>query len=397
MILLVTCLLAQAAPAAGPYDSDPEHLWNRLHRAIHGWEVRHLDPEPASDSLHWPADPSDIAGLAQMSLSKLLEEFLTRNGQDRVKDPIKRAVLQRDLWMVFDWSLSTEQGGTFWDLHAGKEATVDRGNHRDLRKKIAAALRRVALSADEIAALPDTYAAAAQAYAGKAGPKPGNPFLPADLLDPKGPWVVLGNDAGGPLALSHEEFFRGRASFLVLLNLSGDRRETEAYVRKISGWPRERSGDLPECPNGTEVALVRQSMLIDDHGSVLRSPLTESVQLRILRKGVPEPDQSESIKFLLHRANLFGGKAGGLVPDDRDFSYTLFLGNQKDNHRIFVIDSCRECHKGSSIASLETVLSVRRKFRAILVPTTWESEIERNLEWTRDRFSFGQLKALWPD
>jgi hypothetical protein len=92
---------------------------------------------------------------------------------------------------------------------------------------------------------------------------------------------------------------------------------------------------MPQWPKGTEVALVRRAMLIDSSRKVAVSPLTESVQLRAMSTDAPALT-AETIdkiaarkgtggqafaEFRLSRAELFGGKAGGLrdVSEERDF------------------------------------------------------------------------------
>ncbi len=355
---------------AGPYDPDPSHLWNRIHVAIHGWHVRHLGPEKDLDSIHWPATPGDISGESQMRLLPLLEEFLSKRGDDLVRESLRRAVLQRDLWMVFAWSVATEA-----DVEE-----ADRPGHRELRKRLAAAMRRIAPTFEQVRALPDAYAAAAAKH----------PALPADLLDPKGPWVVLGDASGDPLARAHLEFFRGRADFTIHFALPAGRKATEDYVRRLG------AREVPECPDGTRVALVRRAQLVTDRGFAVSSPIVESVQLRILRAG----REAESVKFQLRREKLFAGEAGGLRPvgpDDRDSLFVLSLGHNKDDGRARVLANCVQCHAGSSITSLEIVSPVRRKGRPSLVPTSLEDETFATGRWTADRFSFGLLKALWPD
>jgi hypothetical protein len=34
----------------------------------------------------------------------LLDELLHTDAENLIRDPVKRALLQRDLWAVFDWS-----------------------------------------------------------------------------------------------------------------------------------------------------------------------------------------------------------------------------------------------------------------------------------------------------
>jgi hypothetical protein len=95
---------ATAAPVSAPahvtiYDPDPRHLWNRLHRALwvrtgpDGKEYGHdrLDPLLRKETKHLLEGESHAQAIA------VLDEFLAARGEKLVNDPLKRAVLQRDL------------------------------------------------------------------------------------------------------------------------------------------------------------------------------------------------------------------------------------------------------------------------------------------------------------
>lgn len=396
-LALVAILLWTPPAAPGLYDPEPGHLWNRIHDAIHGWQFLHHDRATDQDSLHWPAHIRDLSGEAQLSLIPLLEEFLAKKGEALVSNPLKRAILQRDLWMIFEWSVQTEHADEVWDIAKNMPVPVDREKHRALRKKIAAVMRKLAMTSEEIQALPDTLAAAAKAYPGKANPSPGDVQVPADLLDPKGPWVVMGNHAGGPLALAHHEFFEGRAAFTILLKLPDGRKATEEYIKKIGEWPFEKAGSTPECPPGTQVVLLRQSLLVSDKGYPVLSPITESFQLRYLGHARHEWKETDSLKLQLQRRKLFASEAGGLAAPQADASFVLLLGHNKEDEYSGTTKSCRECHVGPSITSLEVVIPIRRGHRALLSPATLEAETWRSTDWTFNRRSFGLLQANWPD
>src|SRR5271169_6698298 len=99
---------AEAAPAI--YDPNPNHLWNRLHGAIF---VRADIPSTARvpDALDPPLWLSSRHLLAQPSHERILntlDEFLSSHGERLIQDPVKRAILERDLWWVFDWSVERE-------------------------------------------------------------------------------------------------------------------------------------------------------------------------------------------------------------------------------------------------------------------------------------------------
>ena len=100
--------------------------------------------------------------------------------------------------------------------------------------------------------------------------------------------------------------------------------------------------DAPQLPVGSQLALVRRMMLIDNRRQIVASPLTESVQIReITVQAKPDSVTEEDLKlatkrradfkFELSRAALFRQEAGGLrdVSDKRDLK-TGFLGGETD-------------------------------------------------------------------
>jgi hypothetical protein len=143
---------AQAAPAI--YDPDPSHLWNRLHAAIF---VRADIPSTARvpDALDPPLWYHTSYLLAQPSherFVKLLDEFLSTHGEHLIQDPIKRAILERDLWWVFDWSVEREPDR--------QNEPGDEKEKQELQSRLAEVMRRLALTPEEIRALPSNYALA---------------------------------------------------------------------------------------------------------------------------------------------------------------------------------------------------------------------------------------------
>ena len=119
---------SEASSKVTLYDPDPNHLWNRLHQALH---VRLTDlgnPEkeqpllPGDQSYHaleldaflWPDRSTYLRfGEPHKTALAVLDEFLAKDGEKLIQEPVKRAFLQRDLWAVFDWTRSwhTEAAG----------------------------------------------------------------------------------------------------------------------------------------------------------------------------------------------------------------------------------------------------------------------------------------------
>ena len=125
--------------------------------------------------------PFLIEGRSHRQAIKSLDRFLD-SGQDFVKEPLKRAILQRDLWAIF---VSTADPNL--------PHQVER---RELQKRLAQVIRQIALSSDEIRQLPDNLQ---QAVRSRSFPteyqadQSDRPFLPDDLMKANGTWVLLGN------------------------------------------------------------------------------------------------------------------------------------------------------------------------------------------------------------
>lgn len=402
-LLAGACLLGAPVPGpAGPegketaaeavYHADRGHLWNRVHTALFvrtGPDGRRygqdrLEPLLWAGSEHLSAGPSADRAVA------VLDEFLRDNGEELVADPVKRAVLQRDLWLVAD-------------LLAGRP-----GDDRPrVEVPLAKVIRRLALTPDQVAGLPDNYAAAvtSKQFADTFDPaRPDRAYLPPDLFKPDGPWVCVGRADGrtAPFHLAEGIQFTNSA-FLVFLKLPGGRAVTLDFLKRLAAfdqplllpnadaktnrhYPALPNPALPQWPKGTEVALVRRAMLIDSTRRVVAAPLTESVQLRVTRTNAPaltpetlgkassrrEMSWQAFAEFQLRRMPLFAGAAGGLrdVSAEADFS-TGFNARAFDvfeepvradrpfprSHRPFETNraSCAACHNFPGVYSFNSV------------------------------------------
>jgi hypothetical protein len=160
------------------YDPNPAHLWNRLYAAVLIREDRHgtqlgvdsLDPLRWTETEHLLAEPSHERAL------RVLDEFLQTHAENLIHDPIKRAMLQRDLWAVFDWSVQR------FPARSRPPYTKEK---QELQARLAEVLRRLALTPEELKSLPDNYS---QATASGAFAKEYDlanrqrPFLPPRLV-----------------------------------------------------------------------------------------------------------------------------------------------------------------------------------------------------------------------
>jgi hypothetical protein len=370
---------AQEPKSIGPsggsllYDPDPGHLWNRLHHALHFREtVSNNENEIASDA-SISFDPNDVepfswdldyrrvhyllAGPAHQEAVALLDQFIAQRDDQLFDDPVRRALLQRDLWTFFDWTANP-----YWTQLDEDERMVEA--RRAFQTRLVQILPRLALSSSQVEALPATYAAtvASHVYPTRMDAADNSkPFLPADLCEPDGPWVLLGDSEGLPLAEKHLHFFNGRSAFLIFLRLPDGRTQTLNYLEQLKkSKSTHPSHGFPEFPPGTQTALVRRMLLIDQHGQIRPTPLTEQVQLRVIQEPAdPENGKLGSQSFLefrLQRSQLLDGNDGSLalVPSDQgEWDHLTFLGSGFGMVQP-IMASCRHCHSPPGLLSMNS-------------------------------------------
>jgi hypothetical protein len=357
MLALVPALGVAAAPAI--FNANPADIWNRTWCAL---LLRQDDQgrEYGADSLDpllWQETHHLLTGASHRRTLAALDEFLRTHAEREVRDPLERAIFQQDLWAVFDWAASGDD--------------YPRERH-ELEARLAQVIRRVALTAEQIRSLPDTYSEALAAdLAG----------LPPDLFTAGGPWVCLSAWSDQPTAAVH---FTGRSRFLVFMRLPGGREATLAYIRTLrtAHEPPLTGPDgrllnlkLAQFPAGTEVALVRQAILIDCERHLAPTSITESVQLRVYRTitpgnefmnfiGAPSSHDQDFVEFRMGRAELFARHNGGLVaiaPRETEFATfsTHGLDEFESVHREgpgMILERCRACHVDSGIHSVQSRL-----------------------------------------
>jgi hypothetical protein len=402
----------QTPGPGGPYDADPAHLWNRLHEALlvrigpdgHAYGRDRLEP------YLWPQTKHLLEPDSCDRAVRLLDEFLDKKGERRIDDPVKRAVLQRDLWLVFNW-VEGEHGN--FENPPLEEATWRTAQKR-LRRRLAAVIGRLAQGPDALRSLPDNYAAAVASgrFARRFDPEhPDRPYLPPDLFATDGPWVCLGRP-DGPVTPEHLREDGGNpftsSAFLVFLRLPDGRAATLAYLKRLRAFNepvlvRAEDGErrsqpflpnprLPAFPPGTEVALVRRALLVTIPPAPVPSALTESVQVRVYRE---VPDMTAQTldaalgggtaanrrarawqsfqEFRLNRGLLFAGRAGGLHavgPDEHDFDTGFgahafdefeahFTGQSFTGPRFAVTENCFACHSFPGAYSFNSFFNYR--------------------------------------
>lgn len=347
-----------------PYGSDPDHLWNRLHRALFARRA----PDGtlrihSADPLLYRNGTFLLDGEPHRRAVSLLEEFLSGRGERLSDDPMKRLYLQRDLWAAFDYAAWYPDEWVHLSQHEAAAIA--------LRNRLAKAIGRLALSDREVVALPDNYALAVKSkqFAAEHDPEhPERPFLPADLLDPAGPWVRFHDVFAGiePMARRHFDGAGGRAAHVIFLRLPAGRAATEQYLQSLG------RDSFRQFPRGTMVLMVRRAMAVDQGAKVRVTPVTELVQIRVYRRIPEDPEANlrgdfgaqDVCEFVLDRKALFSG-GHGLQPVGPDapaesferFGSDPFEQRERADSRpaLAQLKTCIECHQAPGIHSVSSM------------------------------------------
>jgi hypothetical protein len=418
----------RAAESSALFHPNPRHVSNRLYRLLH---VR-TDPNgkeygfDALDPLLWSETSYLLSGKSHNQAVGLSEEFLRSHTELQISDPVKRAILQRDLWAVFDW--------------ADQADLPYQAQRRELITRLAPIVRRLALSPGELATLPDTYARALQNHEFPPAYDPAKPnqaFLPPELFEPNGPWVCLGapdHELSAPL---HDSSFTARSVFLVFARLPGGRDATLAYFKQLAemkiplfvrmqdpGWPQPMdvwNPQVSQFPAETEFALVRKMILPDRDGHLHVTSLTESIQIRHytdiprvspmasrdvdLARRFQAPSEIELSRVLLFSEHHSGLR--GVTTMDEPFLIfsAMTEGDQIQDtrfraHALSPFVECTSCHLGPGIQSMMSfsfrgnpnegpVLSPR------LAETTPREESAKVIEWAQTQEKWNDLLRMW--
>src|SRR6266542_4511188 len=204
VLVALSCLVCSSSrPEKGLFDPNPRHPANRLYRNLSTRITQEGDiyDQESIDPVFFPSAKFLTDGESHRQALAALDDFTQHQAKQPLKDPLRRAVLQHDLWGVFVTTtgqaqqemLETRDGRlvrTERFLDGGDEALERVRQRRKLQRRLAAAMRAIALTAEEIDALPDNLAGAVKAGVFPREFDPGRvkqPFLPADLLAPSGP------------------------------------------------------------------------------------------------------------------------------------------------------------------------------------------------------------------
>lgn len=387
------------------FDPDPNHPWNRLHEFFYvrslakGGVYAYRGPD-APLVLDVGHSTFLLAGDSHEKALRLLDDFLKTKDDERIRDPLRRALLQRDLWYVFDRVV--EQ---FRYLYSADIAEGKRPQRRAVQKRLAQLMRRLEQSAARLQALPDNYVLTVKSgtFPTKFDQQyPKRPYLPADLrLDDKSDWVAIRSRSTELAAPAHAEFVRGKSIFLSLLRLPGGRKETLDYIAKL---PKERIAGFTDLPPGSQVALVRRMLLPDDKGGLQATPVTESVQLRFF----PTSGEPSVFEYTLDRDDLLSGRGGlhAMTPDEIDyFGFGDFGEHGEPLHLLegeklaprHLLLSCLGCHglPHNRLFSLNTLFPGGRSDRYVgAARTDFAAQVRETVRRKTESYSWGLLQGL---
>jgi hypothetical protein len=422
----------RAADSTALFNADPQHVSNRLYRQLHvrtgdGGKEHGFD---ALDPLLWSETNYLLTGKSHARAIALLDEFVRTHAERQIPDLVRRAILERDLWAVFDWADEPNQ-----------PELPHQTERRELLPRLARVIRSLALSPDELAALPDTYARALESHEFPPAYDPASPnqaFLPADLFDPRGPWVCLGAPGQDLAAPLHDLSFTARSVFFLFVNLPGGRDATLAYFKQLAeikiplfvrmqepGWPQAMNvwnPQIPQFPAGTEFALVRKMILPDPNAHLHLTPVTESVQIRHyndiplispmasrdvgLARRFQAPSEVELSRLLLFSEHS-SGLRGVTANDDAiqifpamSQGYDVFEDKHMRGFTPSPFVQCTSCHLGPGIQSMMSFsFRASPSEKAVLSPrlaeTTPRNETEKILEWAQTQGKWKDLLRMW--
>ena len=191
------------------------------------------------------------------------------------------------------------------------------------------------------------------------------------------------------------------------MRLPGGRGETLVYVRKLRTSSAPIFSDsrlhllnlaLPQFPAGTQVALVRQAIVIDTKGRLVPPALTESVQLRVYHTitlgteymnyiNGPSSQDQDFFEFRMSRRELFARRNGGLVAvHPGETKYPTFSTHGTDafesttplDRPTVVLERCRGGHSDSGIHSVQSRVQWMKRPRAPMSKPTTRATVLRS-------------------
>ncbi len=302
------------------YSLDANDSWNRI---FYGLFTRTVQTRLSTDfPIATPFQPAEVMGHRDLKVST--KTFARIESGDRAIDPLypsffntngafealreprssclesaltdalagknkrsasQRAVMQSDVWAAYD---ILARKFSF----VGEDAEHQREIQKRLLPLLARFIKKLALTSQEINALPNNYALAARQYK-----------LP-NLFDPKSGWMEIEwlphNE--------HNEAFKFRRSTRIFFKPKTFPQSEQEKKILLEALKPER---LNQSKLLDSVALVLQNLLVNSEGKAVPSPLTYEVQLRHFAKH--EGDKARVEMYEFNRQFFFAKpKSGGL-------------------------------------------------------------------------------------
>ncbi|MGA3268890.1 MAG: hypothetical protein ABSE16_18975 [Verrucomicrobiota bacterium] len=397
------------------YDPNPRHLWNRLNEAVF---VR-TAPDGKKygldelDILYWARTTNLLAGASHERALAVLDEFIQTHGEKLIQDPLEKALLQRDFWELFDWSA---MGFGYANNVVGR---------RELQRRLAVVIRKLGLTTNEIASLPDNYAQAETAAM---------PDLPQGLFQTNSDWINVSVNTYEQTVPAHTLSFGGRSVFTVWFHDSDGRRAGLDYLEQLrafkpmwvptANFPWNNmmtlNTNLPEFPAQSQWALARCLCVVDADGRIQPTHLVESIQLRTYldvhgfadrRRPGNSPAQQFNEFDMSRRSHA---ELVSIPEDQKDFTNVRLFSRGIDffepyqpgptnydsaNGQSLVLENCVACHSGRGIFSVNSFTrfgSVQPTDEATqLIEAEPKREERMALDWKQERFDWGLLQGLW--
>jgi len=377
--------------------------WHQLEEALRPPRQKKIE------ITNWPLGVP-LVDLSSPEAAALLEKFSARPADLGLVGPMEQALAQRLVWAFFDAQyLSWRWVDPDRKLNQVTVPGPPKQKKPEATLRPAAQLiRRLALSEAEIRALPDPYARTVESkrYPATFDPeKPTEPFLPADLWDPEGPWISLGNSTDLPLALRHTKYFGGRSSWQIFLRVPEGRQSGLDLVRSLSTYRGQKPHDAPKIPAGMIVVIVEQPILINAANVLVPSPLVETVEMRVIhqpngRFGLKKDVQS-AFRFRLRPDLLLANDPAPLRPrgfDEADWEPVQLLVENGRTGGFPVRGSslvhCSACH-GFAQAQTLGIFELRFADAGTLETLAPAKERERLLRWKEKDESWKELQSFW--
>lgn len=379
------------------YDVDPVHLANRLFAAFYiresniptkrgGQPVKRIEGGDVVDFYAWTSSTYWSEPATMNRISALLDECLAEPARLRPADPLRRAILLRDLWAPFDFFIGLQIA------RSGDQQT--RQQRDDLCRKLAGVIRGLTLTAAEIASLSDSYTLAVNSgrFATQHHFDPAVDYLPPRMLTHPEEWQEIDfyqspsihDNLSERFLTLHTRAYLGRSYFRIFYRFPGGRKALEAFLPQVEArgidWKRAAqrgflalTEDAPQVPIGTEVVLVQFMMTLDDQLRPTPTPVVETVRLRVFANvdGTAEPPTNTGVgmnvaEYALKRRLLFAGqKQGGLArePDDQPLYRVIFMGDKAPDwgeigRSMTIAQDCRRCHTGGGQIGVQTMFSL---------------------------------------